>query len=464
MTAQRPTIQTAIQYKDDLPDMIDVAIIGSGVIGVFAALYLAQSGKRVMIFEKGRIAAEQSSRNWGWIRQNGRDLDELPIMMRANRLWQDINQETNGACGVKQIGVSYLTKRKDKAEALEQWVAQATQMGLDTHMISKQDIDAQFSGQANETWIAGMRTPSDCKGEPFTAVPAVAKLAHETYGVKICEDCAVRTIEKQAGQVTHIVTEHGAVACAHVVLAGGAWSSLFLRNLGIDIPQLSVRSTAAQTQAEDRPHTRTEARNNVKEPFAIGCALDAELAIRPRDDGGYSLATTDTTDIYIGPDSFRHLWLYRKAIGTIWNSSRVFWPDLSGYPDSFFVKRHWRSHEISPFERVRVLEPKPSAKKVDEMVTRFGRKFPKIGKPQIKDSWAGLIDAMPDFVPIVDHVPDWKGLIVATGMSGHGFGIGPGFGEIIAQLVNDQEPEFNLSRFRFSRFTDGSPLRLGPSL
>ncbi len=75
-----------------------------------------------------------------------------------------------------------------------------------------------------------------------------------------------------------------------------------------------------------------------------------------------------------------------------------------------------------------------------------------------------MIDTMPDVVPIVDHVPGAEGLILATGMSAHGFGIGPGFGEVVARLATGAEPGFDLKRFRFSRFTDGSKLEIGPEL
>ena len=75
-----------------------------------------------------------------------------------------------------------------------------------------------------------------------------------------------------------------------------------------------------------------------------------------------------------------------------------------------------------------------------------------------------MIDAMPDVVPIVDHVPGCDGLILATGMSAHGFGIGPGYGEILAKLATGQDPGFDLTRFRFSRFSDGSALNIGPEL
>jgi glycine/D-amino acid oxidase-like deaminating enzyme len=75
-----------------------------------------------------------------------------------------------------------------------------------------------------------------------------------------------------------------------------------------------------------------------------------------------------------------------------------------------------------------------------------------------------MIDTMPDIVPVVDRVTALPGLTVGTGMSGHGFGIGPGIGRILADLVQGNDPGHDLKRFRLSRFSDGSPVRLGPGI
>ncbi len=71
----------------------DFVVIGGGVIGVATALFLARGGHRVVLLEKGRIAGEQSSRNWGWIRQQGRDPHELPIMKEATHLSNTITEQ-----------------------------------------------------------------------------------------------------------------------------------------------------------------------------------------------------------------------------------------------------------------------------------------------------------------------------------------------------------------------------------
>lgn len=90
-----------IQFPGPVPKSSDVVIIGGGLIGVTAALYLAEKGVQVTLVEKGRIAAEQSSRNWGWIRQQGRDADELPIVIEACRLWKQLAEECGEDIGLQ---------------------------------------------------------------------------------------------------------------------------------------------------------------------------------------------------------------------------------------------------------------------------------------------------------------------------------------------------------------------------
>ncbi|MBU2965319.1 FAD-binding oxidoreductase [Amphritea sp. 2_MG-2023] len=444
-------LNTPITFNDALPDAVDVVVIGGGIIGIFSALNIARSGLSVMVIEKGRIAGEQSSRNWGWIRQHGRDAAELPIMMEATRLWENIDQEVKGRTGFKRVGVMYLSQTEEAQAQREAWLSTAAAHGVDTVALSSAQIGQhiQLDAQSKNPWVGATYTASDARAEPWQAIPAIAELAH-SEGVLIKENCAVRTLDIEAGQITGVITEAGRIKTAQVVVAGGAWSSLFLRRHGINIPQLSVRASVART-APLQSITTTS--------FA-----DKKLAVRRRNDGGYSLALTDSHDHFIGPDSFRWLSKWIKTGLQNIHEIRPWVNEVPNSPDAWRVERHWAADEITPFELTRVLDPAPAKGKVKVMQQRFAQRFPQIGEPQILDAWGGMIDAMPDIVPIVDRVPDFEGLIVATGMSGHGFGIGPAFGKIVAQMVNKEDSEHDLSRFRFSRFSDGSTLDIGPNI
>ena len=442
------TAQTSLRFSYPLPEAVDTVIIGGGVIGVFTALYLAQMGQRVLVCEKGRIAGEQSSRNWGWVRQQGRDLAELPIMMQALELWHDVDAQVEGATGLKTVGVNYLASSDAEMTKLEEWLEVAKEHGLVSERLTRQQVDEQFLGQGNGQWVGAVCTPSDAQAEPWQAVPAVARLAQEN-GALIREDCAVRGLDVSAGHVSGVVTEAGIVRCEQVVLAGGAWSSLFARANGVNFPQLSVRETVVRTAPLPA--------------FFEGCSVDEKLALRRRADGGYTLAPGGGIGFYLGPDAFRNFGAFtavvRKYLLDIKPS--LFAPH--GFPDAWTTPRKWDTENTSPFERMRVLEPKPDMAYVKQTQERFAKRFPQIGKPQILNSWAGMIDTMPDVVPVVDHSP-LSGLIIATGMSGHGFGIGPGFGRVVARMATGRIAEHDLSRFRFSRFRDGGVLDVGSAL
>ena len=442
-----------IQFSDDLPEKVDVVIIGGGVIGLFAALYMRREGLKVVVCEKGRIACEQSSRNWGWIRQHGRDRAELPIMMESTRLWEQVDKEVGGRTGFKRGGICYLASSEAKLVKRSEWLETAKECQLDTKILSKSEVDRLIDrdnrGAGAHEWVGATHTPNDARAEAWQAIPAIAELAH-SEGVSIIENCAVRVLDVAGGKLQGVVTEQGTIKCEQVLLAAGAWSSLFAKRHGINIPQLSVRSTVCQTEALPE--------------FYGGNAADENLAFRRRNDGGYNLAGGARSDCYIGRDSFRHFWKYLPV-------ASAHLPDITfrlsapkGFPDAWSTDRKWSGDEVSPFEKMRVLNPEPNRKQVEIMRENFAKRFPVVGKPKVKLAWAGMIDAMPDVVPIVDRVPQLNGLVIATGMSGHGFGIGPGFGKILSEIVQSKTPRHDMKRFRFSRFTDGSKLEVGPDI
>ena len=79
-----------IERPDAIPDSADVVIIGGGIVGVSTAWFLARQGVRVALCEKGHIAGEQSGRNWGWVRQQGRDAREMPMIIESLNIWRGL--------------------------------------------------------------------------------------------------------------------------------------------------------------------------------------------------------------------------------------------------------------------------------------------------------------------------------------------------------------------------------------
>jgi glycine/D-amino acid oxidase-like deaminating enzyme len=437
-----------IRFGGEAPKACDVVVLGGGVIGVMTAWFLAEKGLRVTLCEKGRIAGEQSSRNWGWIRQQGRDMGELPIMMESMRLWKSLAQEFGERLGFRQEGVLYLAKTEREMAGFEAWLAEARAFGVDSHMVTAGTVAERLKGSV-KGWTGGLLTPSDARGEPWGAVPALVEGA-VARGAVVLEGCAVRRLDRQGGRVTGVFTEKGRIACDQVVVAGGAWSSLFLRAEGVSIPQLAVLASVAATEP-------------MAEVFA-GNACDDDFAFRRRQDGGYSIAPGSGHDFFIGPDAFRNIGVYLPVLKKDFRSTAFKAAAPARYPDAWGTKRRWGGDEVSPFEGVRVLNPAPNMERIGRVQAAMAAAFPGLGRPKLRAAWGGMIDTMPDVVPVVDRVAAVPGLVIATGMSGHGFGIGPGMGRVVADLVAGDAVGHDLARFRLSRFSDGSALVPGPSL
>ena len=108
-----------VSSDSDFPKKTTVAVIGGGVIGVATALELSERGVPVVLLEKGIIAGEQSSRNWGWCRQMGRDPREIPLVRVALDAWDGMNARIGGETGVTVIAVACdITTPAGQAEAL----------------------------------------------------------------------------------------------------------------------------------------------------------------------------------------------------------------------------------------------------------------------------------------------------------------------------------------------------------
>jgi len=202
------TAQSPLTYGAALPDNADVVVIGGGIIGVMTALELVQDGYTVSLLEKGRIAGEQSSRNWGWIRAQGRDIAELPIMLEAQGMWPDLAEKA-GDIGLKQTGTLYLAKDDAEIARYQAWLDQAVPYQVSSRIMSSQEV-ADHIPQAGWRWAGALYTPTDYKAEPWATVPALARLATDA-GATIIEDCAVRLLDLEAGQIAGVITEKGRI-------------------------------------------------------------------------------------------------------------------------------------------------------------------------------------------------------------------------------------------------------------
>ena len=424
-----------------VPAAADVVIIGGGIVGVSTAWFLAKQGINVVLCEKGHIAGEQSGRNWGWVRQQGRDPREMPMIMESMRIWRGLENEIGEDVGYTEGGVLFAARNDKEMHEYAEWLETANEFGLDTRMIEGGELQQHVRGAA-VPWRAALYTASDGRAEPHKAAPAIARAAVK-HGATVLTACAVRGVESSAGRVSAVVTEHGTIKTSAVLCAAGAWTSLFARSLGITLPQLKVRGTVCRTAPAEN--------------IVNGNVFDDRIAIRRRQDGGFTLAHGMILDHPITPSTFRFALKYVPALMMEIRNLR---PSIGReFLDEWSTPTSWNLDAESPFERTRVLNPKPRASVLRSIRRNLDTVFPALADTPIVESWAGMIETTPDVVPVIDEAAQYPGFYIATGFSGHGFGIGPGAGKAIAGMLTGSDSGIDLKEFRLSRFFDGTPIR-----
>ena len=429
-----PVFVEPVASDSALPARADVVVIGGGIIGAATAFFLAERGVSVALCEKGAIGAEQSSRNWGWCRTMGRDVREIPLAIESLRLWRELNARIGAETGFRQAGIVYTCDTESDMAEQEAWLEQARQWQVDARLLTG-DAAADLLPGVARRFAGVLHTPSDGRAEPSLAAPALAAAARQR-GASMLTGCAVRGIETQAGRVAAVITEKGRIACGAVVLAGGAWSRLFCGNFGVAQPQLKVLGSVMRTEPlEGAPE------------HAIGAS---DFGFRKRLDGGYTVARRGATTSEIVPDSFRLFFDFLPALKTQWHELRL--RVGRRFLTEWRTPKRWALDEASPFETVRVLDPLPSDRILEEGRANLAAAFPAFRNMVVADRWAGLIDVTPDAVPVISPVEARPGFFIATGFSGHGFGIGPGAGRLMADLVAGMPPIVDPTPFRYERF------------
>ncbi|GAB2786919.1 FAD-binding oxidoreductase [Halomonas shantousis] len=428
-----PTI-APVQTSSDFPDSTTVVIIGGGIIGLTAALALSERNIPVVVLEKGRLAAEQSSRNLGWIRKTSRHAEDIPLAQAADRLWASMAERVGSDVGYRQSGIMFLARKDEQLAMHEAWLKSVQALSLDSRLLSPREIDEQVPGGRGQ-WAGGIFTASDGRAEPTLASSAIARAAM-AKGAVIIENCAVRTLSMSGGKVSGVVTERGEIRCDQALLAGGMWSRRFLGNLGVSLPTLPLTLSVFKTTPMQGPTD-----------IAVGAP---DFSFRQHMDGGFIVTQRGALD---APLTLDHLLIGSRYLGALRGQrdnlrislGRHFFKDLA-------LPRRWRKDRRSPFERIRTLDPAVNHALNEEARHNLSAAWPLFEQATVESSWAGTIDVTPDSNPVIGPVRGVPGLTVASGFSGHGFGTSPAAGQLAADLLSGHEPIIDPSPYRFERF------------
>lgn len=420
-----------------MDEQVDVVVVGGGIVGCSAAYYLARRGVRVTLVEKGEIADEQSSRAWGFVRQQGRDPLELPLMMLGNRLWRQYEDELDADIEWVQDGNLALAVDEARMQRFRDWLTVAQEHGLETRVLSRGEVQA-LAPKLTGDFIGGMFTPSDGHAEPRKATLAFARAA-ERHGATLRTYCAAEDVEVTAGRVSGVLTEKGLIRTGTVICAAGAYSGRLAGRLGLLLPMLVVRATVAET-------TPTEPVTGIG-TWAPG------VSFRQKRDGSFYIAGGAQSDYDLTLDSFRYM---RSFMPNYLKNRRLLRLRAGGALVEDVRSRipGTRAH-AHPFAHSVGVEPRPNPGTARRSLEGLHRLIPATREARIRRMWAGLIDTTPDVLPVLGEVDAPKGFIFATGFSGHGFALGPVAGLLMAELIADGQPSLSIHGMDYQRFAEG---------
>jgi len=418
-----------------MPDaQSDVIVVGAGIVGLAAAYNLARRGLSVRVFERGAPGGEQSSRAWGFIRQQGRHPAELPLAADASRRWQDLSGQLGVDVGFVRAGVLVTAGSAEDEARLAAAGAAARAHGITSRMVTALKI-AGIVPDAQPLWRSGLFTPEDGQAEPALATAAFLHAARAA-GVRIYDQSPVEGFDLAAGRIRGVRVRGDVQGAGAVLCAAGVATSTLLRTIGVTVPIKIVRSSVAMTNPAP-----TGSRTAVWTP---------DVSFRPRGEGGYVFSNgyhALDSEHDVSCDSFRQPRLFaasfRKNRSTLRlrfgrESIRRIREELAGRP-----------------EAIARTEPLVNDRWVTANHAAFCRVFPQHTELGIARRWAGRIDVTPDLIPILGRVEAFPGLYIAAGFSAHGFSLSPTVGALMSTLIADGTTPPELHPFRLDRFTSG---------
>ena len=414
----------------------DVIIIGAGIIGCSSAYYLAKEGLKVAVIDRSKIGFEQSSRAWGFIRQQGRHCAEIPIAKHALSLWDEITNEV-GFDSTKFVrqGILVPAETPEDENFINSGYQTASSNGLNVEIIDKKEL-LSILPELSGDWRGALYSPEDGHGDPELSCLSIAKAA-KALGVKffIGEPVTQFLYKKNLFEGVKTVTEK--YYSNSIIVAAGIGSRKLASQLNINLPIQIIRSSVTQT-------TRTI-------PFTKLAMWAPTVAYRPHIDGSFTLGNGyrgQGTDYDLTLESFQNLRYFFPAFIRNWKLLRF-----------AISKDLWCSiqNTYSKDQKYYSLpEPPINHKKINANLQSFRDLFPHIDIMNHARSWAGRLDITPDLIPIIDQPIPNQHLYFACGFSGHGFALGPSIGQQLSKWILDGKPEIDLSPFRYRRFLDGS--------
>ncbi|PBB39480.1 FAD-binding oxidoreductase [Mesorhizobium sp. WSM3868] len=372
---------------------MDVIVLGGGLMGTASAYFLARRGARVTLIERNRIGSGATVASFGNIRRTGRHLSQLPLAHRSLRLWGEAEKMLGRDVEFRATGHVRLIFDEGSLADMRSYAEGARPWGLELEELSPREIRARFPGLGPDA-IAASFSPHDGSGNPRLIAPAFAEAARK-LGAKIIDEARVEKIERTDSGFL-VASSKGALAAEGLLNTAGAWGARVAALFGEEVP-LDARGPQM----------------GVTEPLPHRILPVVGIWTRDKDYGAY-LRQVERGNIVFGGAA----------------------------------------------ERVPVdLDPGHATAdpmRLPAQLRAVARLLPAIAQVAVIRTWSGCEGYVRDMLPVMGRSATTPGLFHAFGFSGHGFQLGPGVGDAMAELITTGDCETPLDDFKIDRFNHGA--------
>ncbi|AZD55069.1 sarcosine oxidase subunit beta [Pseudomonas chlororaphis] len=367
----------------------DVLIVGGGLMGSAAAFFLRQRGQSVTLLERDQIGQYASGVNFGNVRRQGRYLGQLELANRSWALWKRLPELIDDDLEFIASGHMRVCYREDEIAELEAYAAAPEARQLDLKIYRGRELHERFPFLGPDV-KGGSYAPHDGHANPRLAAPAFARAAVRA-GARIEERTEVSEVQKVGGGFRVGTTDGRQFSAERLLITAGAWGQKLSEQFGEPVPLDTNGPQMAVTEPV---------------PYALPTVI-----------GVYTKIPEEV--IY-----FRQIPRGNIIIGGGYRSK----PDM--------------------LTRRAQVEPRSILNQIQQM----RRLLPGVGNLNIIRVWSGIEGYLPDSLPIMGPSGQVDGLYYAFGFCGHGFQLGPGVGDVMAELIATGSTSTPIEPFSIRRF------------
>jgi sarcosine oxidase subunit beta len=357
----------------------DVIVVGAGSIGAPAALALAEAGLEVLVVDRYPSVGQGSNkRAIGGLRATHSDPAKIRICLRSLEIFATWKERHGDDLEWHKGGYSYVAYRPEEERTLKDLLIGQKAVGLNIDWHEASSFLQIIPDLNPEGLIGGTFSPDDGNASPLLAIHAFYRRAR-TLGARFFFNERVTGLVVSGGRVAGVRTDKGEYGAPVVINAAGPWGAEIAAMAGLDVPVRPDSHEAAVTEAVAR--------------FLGPMVVD----IRP---------VAGSANYYF----------YQHATGQV-----------------IFC--------ITPSPSLWGMDVRETSTFLPMVASRMVGLIPRLGNLRVRRTWRGLYPMTPDGFPIVGWARELEGYMLAVGMCGQGFMLGPGLGELIGRMIQGKTSE-----------------------